>query len=248
MTIVAQLPHTTAKPILARLRVETEVSIARAEGSLWLRAEGPEPSCVQALQALPWLGLFERIAEDKLVPLGSRLPTDSLPSCLRWQRLRDWLVPAPISPCLPGIIDTNAQQALRLIRCTALDQTANVLITDMNALHAYTDHAPLTRLLRLRFAAAGDGRVVILGLPLLPLQGQFHHCQQRMILPLGYRLGPSLSDEALTEILALAPTELALFHLDDSFERLRQDDFLQLTRSAVRLTSARFTIEASTSG
>ncbi len=246
MIVIAQLPHTVRKETLAALRVDNDVSLASTEEALWLRAEAPDSRCLSKIRTLPWTGLFELDEADKLVPFGHRLPTSVLPSELRWHRLSDWLVPANITSVMPGTVSEDSHLRLSLMRGTSLGQTANLLMTTMNALHTYVDQAPLTRLLRLRFAASGDGRVAIFGEPLLPVSGQFYHCSDGIALPLGHRLEPCLSDTALTETLSLAPTEIALFHLDGSFERLRQDDFLQLTRSAVRLTYERFTMEADT--
>lgn len=246
MIVIAQLPHTVCTEILAGLRVEREISIASTDETLWLRAEAPDAGCLTKIRTLPWNGLFEWAEPDKLVPMGHRLPTSTLPAGLRWHRLSDWLRPATITTVMPGTITENSHLQVSLVHGTSLIRSANLLMTTMDILHDYVDEAPQTRLFRLRFAASGDGRVAIYGEPLLPLSGKFYHCAEGVAVPLGYRIEPTLGGAALTETLSLAPAEIALFHLDGSFERLRQDDFLQLTRSAARLTYERFTMEADT--
>ena len=42
MIVIAQVPHTVSKEMLAGLRVEGDFSIATTEETLWLRVEAPD--------------------------------------------------------------------------------------------------------------------------------------------------------------------------------------------------------------
>ena len=101
------------------------------------------------------------------------------------------------------------------------------------------DRAVEARLKGLSFAASSDGQVLVWGDPLPSVQGAYFVLDEGLALPLGWELSLPVGGEVVRKALALDEGEFAVMHDDRQIDRLCRDDFLALTRSAVRLTVER---------
>ncbi len=245
-SILIKLPGTVAASALAALR-ESPVEIASDGDSIWLRCEVLSKDLEGLIHRLPHVGIFRLAPNGKVIPLARRLPVDTVPEELLWEPLRTKLTPQLPSVALSGEIRDSDRLTLRLVRVGMKNGKPNMLVSSMEELHCWAERAAESRLRPLRFASSGDGRVALIGQPLPALPGRFYSVNDALAIPLGFALEPALSVASLRRLLQLAPAEYALFREDGSFERLCQDDFLHLTRSAVRLTWERYQLDGAVS-
>ncbi len=218
---------------LAQVRAAPGVEWAQDEqGDVWLRAES-----LEACEGLPFMAQYVCEDSDSLVPLGCRLPVARLPKVLEWRSLEGWLRLVFPLAALPGELNDSDSIPLPLVRDHE-ERPPNVLLTTLEPLLSYVEEAAAVRLGRLRFAVSGDGEAVVLGEPLLPIRGQRYHLHECLALPIGQVPEFTLTAEALRQSFGLAKAEWALLR-GDTFDRLGDDDFIPLTRSAVRLTYER---------
>ena len=248
MMIVVRLSSELSEKTLASVR-DVE-GLDRALGgeprALWLRGSSQE---LDRLRSLPALGLFELRGEHDLVPLGRQLPTDRLPRGLDWRPLREHCRVSMPTAAMPGVLEADWQSvSLTLTRMGQGDQAPDLLLTSLEALHRYVDCVSGARLKGLRFAVSGDGRALLLGRPLLPLLGRGYRVTERLGLPLGYGWSLPVAEQTLRRLLGVDASEWAILHEDGSFDRLRDEDFLDLSRSAVRLTFERYQMEKMLTG
>jgi hypothetical protein len=96
--------------------------------------------------------------------------------------------------------------------------------------------AALVRLARLRFAASSDGRVVVHGAPLPPLDGRRFTQTEGVAVPCGLAWSPPVGGPVLRELLGLREGDLALFEPGGTYELIEASAFVPASRSAARRT------------
>jgi len=182
---------------------------------------------------LPATGRFEWLSPDKLRPLENRIPSQRLP-VLGWQRLDAWLRVEFPAAALPG--NQPETVALRLVR-SGDERNPDLLLTRLDTFQQFAAQAALVRLVRLRFAAAADGRVLVHGTPLPPLPGQRFVLRSGVAVPVGYGWEPAVSAEVLAHRLGASDEAPVLWNEDGTITRLHSEQFIPATRSAVLATA-----------
>src|SRR5207248_2131641 len=115
---------------------------------------------------------------------------------------------------------------------------ASVLVTALADWVAYATTVPAIRLRPLRFAAAADGRALVRGTPLPPIQGRRYTEAAGLAVPAGFDWSPPVEPAVLRKLLGLGDGDLALFDEDATYERIDASQFARATRSAARATAA----------
>ena len=206
---------------------------AAPDGSVWLRGLPATSELPLALRQLPAQAAYLLDAQNRLFPSGRATPTAQLPA-LSWLPIAAFVLLALPTAALPG--QGVPTYHVRLVPARHAAPGIG-LLTTLAHWHKYADTAPEIRLQALRFAAAADGRVLLLGNPLPPLPGQEFWQQGSLLLPAGFDFEAALVGELLAQQLPVAPGELLLFAADGRWERLVPADFLPATRGAVRRTA-----------
>jgi hypothetical protein len=141
------------------------------------------------------------------------------------------------------VIDTPAASpqptVLRLVRASH-ELDATWLLTTFETWAAYAVQAPQVRLARWSFVAGRDGRVVVRGAPLPPLPGQRFVDREGIVVPAGYTWSPAVDAQTVRQCWSLDRGECVLWMADGSCQRIALENWVQATRSAVRLTAREF--------
>ena len=216
---------------LARLKGRHGLEVCLLEDTVWLRGTEIDDDLEKRLRALP-ADRFEVLPDRQLVRSGCRVPKGYLPDGT-WLALSDTVrvelgVPALAAEC-------NDRVRLQLVRGGPA-RDANLLLTTIEAWTAYGERAPHVRLQQLAFAASDTGTVLVRGAPLPPLPGLRFVEDQGIAVPCGWTWSPAVDAEVVRGLLQLQTGDLALLHADGTWDRLRADDFVRATRSAVRAT------------
>src|SRR5262249_52549002 len=101
----------------------------------------------------------------------------------------------------------------------------------------YATRAPQVRLERLTFAASADGRAVVRGTPLPPIPGTRYYERAGVAVACGWGWPSWLTAELVRAALNIETGAVALFSPAGTWEEIPADQFVQATRSAVRLTA-----------
>ena len=228
-----RLPPSSA-PAAGALRLRTDVRVAEAGDWLWLRGDQMDAALDLELRKIPGARRYTVNPDGSVTEVGRRLPAADLPRGGAWPTLSSWLAPRPQPAALAGL--TPARAPLRVERGGG-ERPADVLVTTAAAFAHYAAGAPAARLRRLRFAAASDGRAVIMGEPLPPLPGRRYSSDRGVAVPCGFVLSPRLDAAVLRPLLGLsADGDLALFHDDGSYERVDALNFARAARGTARAT------------
>jgi hypothetical protein len=220
----------------AGLRRWPGLEAAFAGDELWLRGSDLEPDLDRALRQIPGLRRFAQIGDGLLAPVGCLVPTTRLPPAAAWQGI-DCIFPPRLPPSrLPAL--RPAALPFTIERGGG-EQAASALLLDAAApLAAWVEWAAEARLLRLTFARAADGRVLLLSAPLPPLPGLAHWCAGDLVVPCGLRWQPAVPAAVLAEVLRQSSGAEAgsrfLFAADGSWQVLPAAGFVRADRASLR--------------
>jgi hypothetical protein len=217
---------------LAALRLGSGIEVGEHGHQLWLRGRHCDEILERKLSALPASGRYEWLSPTQIRMLNQRIPAGVLPD-LQWQSLDGWLrveIPASALPANPP-----ATIALRLVR-SASERDPELLLTTVEDLARFVASAAQVRLAGLQFAVEADGDVLVRGSPLPPLPGQRFVLHGGVAVPAGFAWEPAVDANVLTRRFGVSGDALVVWNGDGSITRLHSEQFVPLTRSALRVT------------
>jgi len=228
---------------LPELRLRDDIKVGEVAGQIWLRGEC-ENSVDPPIRSLPG-DHFTIAHEIQLVPVGKQVPLGFLPTT-DWLSLREWLQVSP-----PVARWAKAESPTARLRLASLaesgssndsrsavaseDVDSSAILVTLDDWHSYADSAPQVRLDRLRFAAAADGRILVLGTPLPSLPGTRFIIVEQIAIPAGSRWGPNVDPAVVRSVFGVSDS-LVLWYSTDSWELIPTDAFVAATRVAIRST------------
>jgi hypothetical protein len=217
---------------LASLRLLGGIEVAEQGGLIWLRGQRGDERLAARLASLPARDRCEWIAPNQLRKLQERIPTGRLPD-LQWNQLDTWLQVEVPTAAFPG--RAPAPVLLRLLRSTQ-EREAELLLTTLEDLKQFIITAAQVRLERLQFAANAEGHVVVRGKPLPPLPGRRFVLDGGVGVPAGFSWEPAVSVDVLAICFGASGDATVLWNEDGTCTRLHSEQFVPLSRSAVRAT------------
>ncbi|MEK7865425.1 MAG: hypothetical protein AAB434_01995 [Planctomycetota bacterium] len=213
-----------------RLRAGVEVLVQR--DIVWIRGGPLDDEVETELRKLPCLARYAVLPDEGLVAWEERIPSGRLPEG-RWTPIAAWLKPSPQDAVGPGAPPPRVTPGL--VR-DAAEREAAILVVREEALAAWAETAPASRLKPLAFALCEDGRVLVKGRPLPPLPGARYAEEGGIAVPCGWAFQPRVDAAVMREVLGLAHGDLALFSEDGTWERVPGEAFVRGSRSAVRMS------------
>lgn len=215
-----------------RLRRWPGVMVCEHEGDIWLSGDRLDEALDLLLRSLPGAERFTVGGGNELVPADHRVPHGHLPEG-EWQSLLDWITVDLPSARFGG--ELSRRVPLTLVRTSAVEEPS-ILLTVLPEWHDYAASAPQVRLGCWQFAVSDDKRVVVRGRPLPSLRGERFVEHGGVAIPAGWSWSPAIDAADVARLLGLEPHDLALLHVDGSWERIPSDQFVRAARSAVRLS------------
>lgn len=217
---------------LGSLRREREIRVLVRGEHAWVR--WPVELAEVLRQIFPISGCVLYAPRDgHWYQLGQHLPTFTIPR--EWEiasvPLATALVPAPIDVALPDR-PTPQPALLQLVRDERF-RPARGLRCRLESLSAWAETVPTSRITALQAAIATD-QVLVLGTSLPAVAEGTRYWGDEVLIPLGFRSDPGLSDDALRRALNIAHADLLLLTPEGS-EVVPFATFRPLTRAGIRL-------------
>jgi hypothetical protein len=217
----------------AALRTVPQLLALVDEHALWVRGPTLDEPLELRLRSLPGAQRFDVDAANRLTRIGQRIPSGTLPAG-DWRPLRDWFAVELPGAALAGV--TDERMPLELVR-GGKPAEPTLLRLELNAWRDYALQAPQVRLECWTFAVSQSGSVLVRGTPLPPLPGERFVESAGVAVPAGWTWAPAVEASVVRDVFGLGAGELALWSTDGSWERVRTEDFVKATRSAVRLSA-----------
>jgi hypothetical protein len=238
----ASFPRHSIESALA-LRLQSGLEAHDAGDTVWLRGRRNLNELLPLLRRVPEITVYTVGATGVLTPLGRMIPEEVRLPEGPWRPLSAVTVLTPQPAALPGAVPAGV--ALRLVRTATEEQPAAVILP----LEIWADwaiHAPQVRLSPLRFAVCGDGRTLVLGRPLPPVQGDLLVDREGVLVPCGYCWRPAVEAAVLRRLLNLSAGDVAVLTTDGRVERIGAEAIVAVSRSAARasLTACGESVEA----
>lgn len=217
---------------LAPLRQMAGIEVGEAGEIIWLRGKQGDEKLHAKLSALPARVRYEWLNSNELRQIDQRIPGGRLPS-LRWQPLDAWLqVRFPVA-AMAG--EKPNPVPLHLVR-SAREQEPDLLLANLDDLVRFASMAARVRLERLRFAANENGQVLVRGRPLPSVPGLRFVLHAGVAVPAGFSWEPPVAPAVLARRFAVSDDALIIWNEDESVVRLHSEQFVPLSRSALRAT------------
>jgi hypothetical protein len=225
----------TDKAVLGSVRCLPGLQAAEHEGFIWLRGISAKEEIDLRIRQLPGLHTYTLDEDNNLFPPGGLTPVGKLTG-MNWLPLSAYItVTLPVS-ALPGKIDQRL--AVKLVPSKQAKES-NALLTGLKIWKAYGETAPLVRLQHTRFAVSEENKVLIIGTPLPAIPGKEYVLQHTLLIPSGYEFDPPVIASLVSDRFDGEKASLLLFDTDGSWEEIPKENFIQTTRSAIRLTQGR---------
>lgn len=220
------------KPFLATIRHWSNIKIAFSDTSVWLKEFTEEQLKSANLLQIPHLTIYV-VQENLLFLKGSLLPAKKVPSALLW---------APIQKALPiELPDTNHnyfgihEKIAITLTTSEVEREACGLLTDFESAKSYIETAPEIRLRALGWVFLEDS-VLIMGTPLLPLQGTTFWRRHNLVLPTGFDLEFPILADVITKTIDPNSEHWIVWSEDNSYRLVPKESLHQLSISSLRLT------------
>ena len=220
------------KDFLGQVRHWENVKIATDEGAIWLKDFTGWQLQHRLLQSIPFTR-FYYCRDNLLFPKGSLLPSRKLPQLL-WTPI-ERAFPLSLEGFNHNFFGVHQQQAIQLVPAEAA-QPATVLLTNIVAANKYITTAPAIRLLHLQWVLINKEMALIMGEPLLPLNGATFWQKGRFIFPVGYAMEFSILEKAVEQRIAAADNQLIWWMNEKEYCLLDQVSFQPLSISSWRQT------------
>jgi len=222
---------------VAGLRLFAEIDFAEVGGVYWVRGKRLDDVLEHELRKVPGLERFELLDNERLRPVGSRIPDRVLPR-VNWRSLRDCsLIKLPLA----ALCGENTQKVSLVLVRTAEEQPTTALLVRQDDWVEFATIAALVRLERLRFAAAESRDVLVIGNPLPAIAGHRYAGSNGVLAPCGFTWSPAVDANVLRQLFQLNAGDFALLAEDNTHQVIRGEQFVPASRSAARITLAEWT-------
>ncbi len=220
-------------PVLGPLRACPGIRVALQDRVAVVRWDPGLEDVLRVLIAQPGVQLFETRSGLWYRP-GSGLPAFEMSLALdsgAFQPLDRVLVPRPIQSEQARSFEAKPAQ-IRL-RPDIHPRPTQALRTTLEALARWADHAPTADFQGLS-AATSNNEILLVGHRLPPIPASERFWGKLVLVPLGWRPDPPLSEDAFRSALGVDASELLLVE-SDGIETIPLLAFEPLSRSSVRL-------------
>lgn len=224
---------------LTGLRLVAGIEVGLTDDTIWLRGSRGDENLQAKLSALPASARYEWLGSNQLRQIDQRIPVARLPA-LQWQALNSWLLIEMPSAAIPA--EPPSSVPLRLVR-SANEQDPELLLTQFDELARFVSTAAQVRLEGLQFSASSDGTVLVRGHPLPPVSGQRFVVHGGVAVPVGFSWEPRVSPDVLTRRFSVSGNALVLWNENNAITRLHSEQFVPLSRSALRATQQALLLE-----
>jgi hypothetical protein len=222
------------KNFLGQIRHWDNLKMAIDEESIWIKDFTGTQLDATELKTIPFAQLYYS-RDNLLFPKDSLLPSRKLPAVL-WTPIERAL-PVELGSFNHNFFGIHQQQILQLVS-TDKEQTATILAADIATAGKYIVHAPAVRLQSLQWLLVNDTEALIMGEPLLPLNGKTYWQKGPYIFPAGFAFEFDILEKTAAEKIDAGGTNLIWWMNDKQYCLLPSASFQPLSIASWKQTIA----------
>jgi hypothetical protein len=220
------------KDLLYSIRHWQNLKIAFDEDLVWVKELNFFQVNSIEVKSIPFKELYY-LSENRLFPKGSLLPGTNVPSLL-WTPIERGL-PIERPSYNHNYFGITEKIKIRL-KPSEKEQEAFGLLVSMDTLSAYLETAPAIRLKNLSWVLIDDNSL-ILGFPLLPLQGSVYWRRDNFLLPVGFDFEFPILSDVINNFLSDDSNYWVVWSAENRFLKINKQSLKPLSISSFRLST-----------
>lgn len=217
---------------LGGLRQWENLFLAFEENIIWLKGFSPSQINSTLVKSIPFVERFYE-KKGKLFPYHSTLPKGNLPSLL-WTPIR-----RALRVTLPSFnhnyFGISEKISIKLV-ASQRERQAIAMQISLKDLEIYMSQAPEIRLKNLTWIIINQKEALLLGRPLLPLQGKVFWQNNDFLIPAGYDFDLFALSEVLNHKINPDNKNYVIWQGNSEFFYLPKSNFKALTLASFRLS------------
>lgn len=228
---------------LGQIRHWSHLKMAPGEGVYWVKGLTEKEVESAEVRGIPFIQLYYQ-RDQLLFPNGGITPVRKAPQGLLWTPIERGL-PVTLPAFNHNYFGLQQQTAARILP-GGEEQPGYAMLVPANVLQTYIETAPAVRLQALQWVLI-NREALVLGTPLLPLQGRVFWKQQQFLLPAGYRFEWPVMAEVIHDKLNSAGNWM-LWQEDNTVVTMTPEQLRELSISSFRLTMQRLQLKPTVNG
>jgi hypothetical protein len=220
----------TDKDYLGTIRHWTNLKTGFEEDKIWVKDFTIAQIESQQVKSIPYKDIYYTRG-GKLFKKGSLLPERNIPALL-WTPIQRGL-PLELPDFNHNFFGISQQVPVSLIE-SAQEQESFAMLTSLEVLKQYIETAPAVRLQPLAWAILNHESAVILGTPLLPLQGEVFWKKKDFLMPAGYDFELFALTDILREKINPEGMNWVMWNKEGQYCLLNKKAFQDLSLSSLR--------------
>ncbi len=220
------------KEYLGKIRYWTNLNVAFDENSIWLRNISKIQVDSTEIKSIPFKKIYY-LKDDLLFLKDSLLPIKKLQRTLLW---------LPISRALPvklpsvnnNFFGINEKIDVKIVR-SEIEKTANAILVNKENLKNFIENASRNRLNNLIWTIVNE-EILILGTPILPIQGKTFYQDLDLLIPAGFGLEFPLLNEIINFEINPLKENLVFYQESGKYIIIPKSELKPLSLSSFRLT------------
>lgn len=218
---------------LGQIRHWSNLKIALDAETYWIKDLTQNQIASVEIKSIPFKHIYS-LKEYKLFPVGSHLPLKKMPSSLLW---------TPIERGLPVTLPSfnhnyfGIQEKIEIqISLSAAEKEPFAMITSLDKLKKYIETASAIRLKNLTWTILEDSKALILGTPLLPIQGDTFWKDDDFLMPTGFDFDINILTTVIKQKIFTENEAWIIWNKESSYFSIEKSYFQPLSISSFRLS------------
>lgn len=224
--------HESKKEDLASVRPWSNLKIAFEEKFIWVKDFDFAQINSLEVKCIPYKTIYYS-KQGKLYLLNSLLPDRNIPNLL-WTNI-DRAITIKLPSFNHNYFGLNENIATRIVACE-YEHEAEIMITSITSLQQYIETAPAIRLQKLKWVILNNDKVLIIGKPMLPINGNVYWKKDNAILPTGFNFEFPLLTDVIHSTINPENQFLVIWNTDNTYALIDKDEFEPLSLSSFRLS------------
>ncbi len=218
---------------LGTIRAWQNLKVATAKGKLWLTGFDREQINAVEVKSIPYKTLY-KVQKGKLYLLDSLLPDRNIPNLL-WTPIERAL-PVELPSLNHNYFGVEEQMKMDIVP-SENESEAIAMLTNIQSLKQYIKTAPKVRLNPLKWVVLNGEDILIVGKPILPIQGITYWRYNNFLLPTGFDFDLYSLKQNLEKRLNPNPTHWIIWNEDNNYFDIEKNKLKPLSLSSFRQTT-----------
>lgn len=217
---------------LAELRSWSNLKIAADEDTLWIKDFTYSQITSNEVKSIPYKSLYYA-KENRLFPLDGLLPLKKVPGAVLWSPVEKG-IPVELPDYNHNYFGMDQKLGLKLIE-SGEEHNPAALLTDYLSAEKFILASSAIRLKNLSWVII-ENKVLILGIPLLPIPGNTYWMHNSLLLPAGYEFEFPVLSDSLEKKINPENDNLVVFNKDCRYFNVPRNILKPLSTSSFRLS------------